>query len=234
MITAIIPAGGSGSRFAKERGDAPSLEKQFLPLCGKPVLVHSIEALQQHPLIEAVILALPASRIGYVKNNIVQRYALKDIHLVAGGESRQKSVLHALRALPEKTTHIVVHDAVRPCVTFDVTDRVIQAAKRHGAAIAAIPVTDTLKRTERNIVLETVDRNHLIRVQTPQVFERSLLEKAYQHASEHRIEGTDDASLLESAHIPVFSVTGSSLNIKITYPEDIAVAEAFLNLCQKE
>ncbi len=235
MITAIIPAGGSGNRLAQkaDKPSAPALEKQFLPLAGKPIIVHTIQALFANPQVRAIILALPAYRLDYMQEEIIKKYNLHGITLVEGGKSRQESVFHALQVVPDACEYLLVHDAVRPCVSSDILERVIETGVKKGAAITAIAVTDTLKKKEGSIILETIDRSKLVRVQTPQVFRRTLLEQAYRHAKEQGLEGTDDASLLEAINLPVYTVTGSAFNIKITYPEDLAVAESFLKLIQK-
>ncbi len=219
---AIITAGGIGRRMG---GATP---KQFILLHGRPVLVRTIEAFRQAGCFQALILTLPADHLEAAAR-LLADYGLDSCcRIVAGGETRQESVLAGLDALPEEIALVVVHDGVRPLVSLKIIEDCLQSARLHGAAIAAIPVKDTLKEAEGEIIRRTVDRRHMWRAQTPQAARIGLLRQAYAAALRDNFAGTDEASLLERIGCPITLVPGSEANIKITLPEDIAMAEALL------
>lgn len=224
QIAAVIPAGGRGARMG---GHIP---KQFLSLGGVPILVHSLRVLEAVPAITHIILAVPETEREYCLHEIVTRYQLSKVtKIVAGGERRQDSVRHGLMAVQEGVEVILVHDAVRPLITSDVVERVIARAKETGAAIAAIPMRDTVKRVgQEGMIDATVDRTPLWLAQTPQAFRTGLLRDAHRKAHLERFDATDDAQLLEWMGFPVAVVEGSEENIKITRPQDLAVGEAIL------
>jgi len=148
--------------------------------------------------------------------------------VVAGGAERQASVRQGLVAVPAEVGWIVVHDGVRPCITPELVERVVAEARRHRAAIAALPVAETLKRGADGWVQATVERDGLWSVQTPQAFRADVLREAHRRAAAEGIAGTDDAALLERLGVPVRLVPGLPGNVKITRPEDLALAEALL------
>ncbi len=219
---AIIPAAGSGTRMGC---DCP---KQFLELAGTPILLRTIGAFLENPEIGRCIVAVPADWLDRTQ-------ALLDAHdlpadriaLCAGGRRRQDSVQAGLALLDDSTDVVLVHDAARPLVDQDTITRCCKAARIHGAAIAAIPAKDTLKKaSETGAVLSTIDRQDVWQAQTPQAVRPNLLQKAYDEAGD--IDATDEAFLLEQAGIPVFIVEGSGKNLKITRPEDLRLAEMIL------
>ncbi|MBI3015574.1 MAG: 2-C-methyl-D-erythritol 4-phosphate cytidylyltransferase [Candidatus Tectomicrobia bacterium] len=221
---AVVPAAGRGSRFGG------GIEKQFLPLAGKPVLVHVLLALEQCPLIEEIILVVPPQRVGYCRENVLSAYPLRKLGaLVPGGERRQDSVqAGVLRTRPDGE-FVLVHDSVRPFLTQDLLIRTLEAASRSGAAIAALPLADTLKNVSpQGICLGTVPREGLWCAQTPQVFRRAILLEALKRAQEEQVLGTDEASLVERLNHPVEVVAGSPSNLKITTPEDLLWGEKYL------
>src|SRR5262249_34548594 len=148
--------------------------------------------------------------------------------LVAGGEQRHDSVSNALAALNPDIEFVAIHDAVRPCATGELIDKVFAEAMKHGAALAAIPVADTMKQVDKNTVQATVPRGNIWLAQTPQVFRRDWLTEAYARRAELASEITDDAQLIEAAGHPVHVVTGDPANIKITAKSDLFLAEAIL------
>lgn len=223
QVTAIIPAGGSGQRMGLGE------PKQFVTLAGLPLLVHTLRSFAATPSINAIVVAVPAAEISRTEK-LLRDYGIDNIHaVVAGGATRQESVRHGLVAVPANTELVVVHDAARPLVSPQLITACIDAAAKHGAAIAAVPVKDTLKReAPGQMVAATVERTALWQAQTPQVARRELLEAAYAAAAHDHFVGTDEASLLEHNGCPVALVPGSETNLKITRPEDLTIAEALL------
>ncbi len=224
QAVALVPAAGRGIRMG---GTVP---KQFLMLGGVPLLVHCLRVLENSPSVSAVILAVPETERDYCRQDIVSRFhftKIKDV--VAGGVQRQDSVRLGLEAVQEGVEVVVVHDAVRPFLTVEMVQRVIARAIEQGAAIVAIPMRDTVKRQGADGLLkETVDRGHLWLAQTPQAFRVPLLREAHAKAQVEGFAATDDAQLVERLGHAVAVVEGSTENIKITRPEDLAIGEAIL------
>jgi 2-C-methyl-D-erythritol 4-phosphate cytidylyltransferase len=221
---ALIPAGGLGLRMGG------AVRKQFRPLGGLPLLVHSLRVFQSSPVIDAIILAVPESDLHYCRTEIVDAHAFSKVtKIVAGGIERQDSVRHALAAVDEGVGLVVIHDAVRPCVTETMVRQVVEAAAAEGAAIIALPMRDTVKQVGADRLIEgTIDRRPLWLAQTPQAFRRDWLEEAHKKARTEGLGSTDDAFLMEWMGHPVRVVEGSGENIKVTTPEDLVIAEAIL------
>lgn len=219
---AIITAGGMGRRMGGE------IPKQFLCLLGTPILVRTLNTFVQAGCFRAIILTVPSAHLPETKELLARYGLVTACRIVAGGETRQESVLAGLEALDDDIGVVLVHDGVRPLVSQAIILSCLQAVRTHGAAITAIPVKDTLKEASGQVVAGTVDRDRLWRAQTPQGAKVDLLRQAYQNASLEHFSGTDEASLLERSGCPVVIVSGSETNLKITLPEDIAMAEALL------
>jgi len=222
----VIPAGGTGSRFG------PALPKQFLDLAGVPILIRTCRAFLDLETIHSLVVAAP---VDHLQRTIDLLHAhlpaghIRRLHITAGGATRQDSVRAGLNRLSAEIELVLVHDAARPLVDRATILRCLHGAARHGAVIAAVPVKDTLKRVDHGTTIAaTVDRSALWQAQTPQAATRTLLEQAFSEAEHTRFMGTDEASLLEAAGIPVRVVEGSERNFKITRPEDLQVAEALL------
>jgi 2-C-methyl-D-erythritol 4-phosphate cytidylyltransferase len=216
-VAAIIPAAGSGVRLG---ADVP---KAFLALGGLSLLTRS--ALAMSAVADVLIIAAPADSLEEASVQLSQFDA--EIHIVAGGEHRQESVANALRMVPEDVSIVLVHDAARPLVPIEVTQNVV-AAIRNGAkaAIPVLPLVDTIKRVNNNgIAIETVDRNQLRRVQTPQGFDRATLDLAYQNPE---VVATDDAGLMDALGIAVVTVAGDERSLKITTMSDVKHALSLL------
>ncbi len=226
----IIPAAGSGSRLGTD------IPKQFLDLAGVSILERTIRAFLSHPSIGSIVVVLPVNHLQSARRDLRTASGALPLKLilVAGGDSRQQSVRNGLNALPAGIDGVLVHDGARPMVSTAVIDRCIKGIKTHGAVIAAVPVKDTLKEVENTTITGTVDRSRLWQAQTPQAMQRHLLIKAFEHAETTGFIGTDEASLLEHASIPVSVVEGSERNIKITRREDLAVAAGLLQEEKKE
>ncbi|MDE3034821.1 MAG: 2-C-methyl-D-erythritol 4-phosphate cytidylyltransferase, partial [Nitrospirota bacterium] len=192
--------------------------KQFLTLGGVPLLVHTLRALESAEEIVEIILAVPEADREFCLREIVTPHRLTKVRrIVAGGAQRQDSVRHGLQAVSDGIEFVLVHDAVRPFVTREMIRLVIEAAAKHGAALVAIPMKDTVKQVGPDGLVEsTVDRGRLWLAQTPQAFRRSLFEEAHRKAELEGLQGTDDTQLVERLGYPVAIVEGSGENIKIT------------------
>lgn len=214
----IIVAGGSGTRMQH------ALPKQFMLLAGKPVLMHTIEAFAASQPVPQIILVINVDHIS-AWEKLVSEFDFKiPFTWVKGGETRFGSVKNGLKKVPAKSL-VAVHDAVRPLVSSQLISTAFQFAEIKGNAVAAIPCKDSLRKKDRE-GSQRVDREDFFLVQTPQVFHSDLLKKAYNQ--EYRNEFTDDASVIERLGIPVQLIEGDIHNIKITYPEDLLIAEALL------
>jgi 2-C-methyl-D-erythritol 4-phosphate cytidylyltransferase len=216
-VAAIIPAAGSGVRLGAD------IPKAFLALGGLSLLTRS--ALAMSAVADVLIIAAPADSLDEASNQVAQVDA--EIHIVTGGEHRQESVANALRMVPEDVSIVLVHDAARPLVPIEVTQNVV-AAIRGGAkaVIPVLPLVDTIKRVNnQGIAIETVDRNQLRRVQTPQGFDRATLDLAYQNPE---VVATDDAGLMDALGIPVVTVAGDERSLKITTMSDVQHALSLL------
>jgi len=222
-VAAILAAAGRGSRLGQP--------KQLLVLDGKPVAGWSLDALSRSPHVAAVVIACEeADRARF--DDLARSYGRgKVAAIVAGGARRQDSVYAALRKLPEGTDFVIVHDGARPFVSESLIEGCLAAARGSGAAIAAVPVKDTIKRVaDHNVVATTYPRDQLWAAQTPQVFARDILLQAHERAAAEGFVGTDDAMLVEWANLcPVTIVAGSYDNIKITTPEDMFLSAFIAN-----
>jgi 2-C-methyl-D-erythritol 4-phosphate cytidylyltransferase len=223
-VAALIAAAGSGQRMGQR------LEKQFLPLAGKPLLAHTLAQFEATPSVERVIVIVPRGREDYCWRAVIEPEGFRKVcRVVAGAATRQGSVMAGFRCLEETVEIVVVHDGARPFVTPALIRAAIETAAQQGSAAVAIPESDTLKRVSpAGLVLGTLDRQHLWRAQTPQAFRRDILQAAFDHAVRHRLEATDEASLVEALSLPVHIVPGSIWNFKITCPEDLQLAERLL------
>jgi len=171
-----------------------------------------------------------AEQCAWCQTTIVERYGLQKVRgVVAGGTTRQESVWHGLQQITDAVGLVVVHDGVRPFVTELLLQQTLDYAGRYGAAIAAVPLKDTLKRVSAAGTVEaTVPREHLWRVQTPQAFQHALLRRAFQHAWQQELQATDEAGLIEALGYKVHIVPGYEHNVKITTPDDLVFGEIFL------
>lgn len=218
---AIIPAAGSGSRM---KASSP---KQYLNLAGKPLLIHTVSAFHNHPDIAATVVVVPADRVESTMGLLESYNLTEGTTVIAGGIRRQDSVKAGIDYLQDTVDIVLVHDGARPLVAAELIGDCYQAAAKYGAAIAAIPVKDTLKKAYPNAsIAATLDRSDLWQAQTPQAAKLELLRQAYELAESADV--TDEASLLELAGIDVVLVAGSETNMKITHPEDLTIAEKIM------
>jgi 2-C-methyl-D-erythritol 4-phosphate cytidylyltransferase/2-C-methyl-D-erythritol 2,4-cyclodiphosphate synthase len=195
----------------------------LLTVDGRPILERSVTLFLDHPDVDDIVVALPADVAADPPPYL--RARLKPIRVVTGGARRQDSVANAFQATNDESVVVIVHDAARPFATADLVSRTLAAAMESGAALAALPASDTVKRTDDRLVLETLPRESIYLAQTPQAFRREILRDALA-LGEAAADATDEASLAERAGHPVRVVEGESGNIKITRPEDLVVAEA--------
>lgn len=227
MVSVILPAAGRGKRMQA------GVNKVFLSLMGKPILFHTLRAFAAVEEVQEVIIVTGAEEVEPLRRFLrgagpVLRRSFRSIKVVEGGSERQYSVWNGLKASSIESDVVLVHDAARPLVSRATIEAVIDAARAHGAAIAAVPEKNTVKIVEDGCVTATPDRSKLWAVQTPQGFSRSLLMEANEKAVSDGFLGTDDASLVERCGAKVHVVMDSYRNIKVTTPEDLIVAEAFL------
>lgn len=234
-VFAIIPAAGLGTRMGAATGKGLVRSKQFLELDGVPILVHTLRKFAACPQVDSIWIALRKSEMEGFAATLNDAAVTTPVHVVEGGEHRQESVGNVLDALPAQHDDLVlIHDAVRPFVSQETIAGVIESAGRHGAAIAGIPAIDTIKRVERTaegaIIEATIPREHIVQAQTPQGFRYGLLAPIFNQARIEGFQGTDEASLVERAGLPVHVVMGSLHNFKITTPADLQLAEFVLSL----
>jgi 2-C-methyl-D-erythritol 4-phosphate cytidylyltransferase len=213
-VLVIIPAAGSGSRFG---GPVP---KQFQPLAGKPLVQYVVERFLMTD-VARIVVAIPEALLTTVKQTPADR-----VQFVGGGETRQQSVIRAMAAAGSDYDVVAVHDAVRPFFRIDTLGSLIDAARQHGAALPALPITDTIHATRDGRLSATVDRSNLVAAQTPQCFRFDILRDALARAEREKFDATDEAGLAAHYGYEVHIVPGDPFNIKITRPEDLALAEA--------
>jgi 2-C-methyl-D-erythritol 4-phosphate cytidylyltransferase len=236
-VTVVIPAAGLGTRMAPAaKAKKPAATKQFTDLQGKPILIRTLLKFAKHPEIAEIYVALRKEEIAPFRSRLEREapeVLAKQTVLLEGGEHRQHSVANALAQVSAAAEDVIlVHDAVRPFVTDKMIHDVIEAAKKHGAAIAGVPATDTVKQVERTaegaLIKTTIPREKVVMAQTPQGFQYAVLKKAFDEATADGFMGTDEASLVERSGHPVAVVMGSPQNIKITTPADLELAEFYL------
>jgi len=220
---AVIAAAGSSHRMQGQ-------DKLWIPLAGRLTLARTIDVFDASPLIDGIVLVLNAERVAAAQQLCQQERWRKIAAIIAGGQRRQDSVrlgLDALEKIAPQCRWVMIHDGARPLVTPAMLESGLQAAWQHLAAVAAVPVKDTIKRVEHDFVTATIDRSQHVAIQTPQVFSFPLIHHAHK-APEAQEDVTDDAALLERLGHRVAIFPGSYTNIKITTQEDVLIAEAFI------
>ena len=219
---AIVPAAGKSARMGGE-------DKMFSQLCGVPVLARTLTALDQAVLVDEIVVAVQPEKLEEVAALVSRAGIRKPIRVVEGGANRAESVLLAALEAREDTEYLAIHDGARPLILPEQVDEMIRLGQRTYAVAPALPVTDTVKVADLSgLVLSTPDRSTLFAVQTPQVFQASILKAALQSAIDAEAPITDDCSAVERLGKEVYLTPGWRENIKITTPEDLAIAEAFL------
>ncbi len=229
---ALIPAAGMGKRMGA------SINKQYLQLQGLPIVARTIAVFERSPLIEAIYLVIPEDEIPYCREHVVDACGFRKIAaIVPGGRERQNSVMNGLNAMGDRLKVddvVLIHDGVRPLVTEQMLEESIRVARSADGALVAVPAKDTIKTVHGGIVSGTPPRETLWQAQTPQSFRYGIICNAYRSAEQEGFMGTDDASLVERQGGAVRIVPGDYRNIKITTPEDLVLAEAFLAGERKE
>ncbi|MCE9618902.1 MAG: 2-C-methyl-D-erythritol 4-phosphate cytidylyltransferase [Planctomycetes bacterium] len=251
-VSIILAAAGSSTRFGSD--------KLGQDLGGRPLLLRSVELFTKRDEVRSIIVAAPPNNMQEFRDRFGAQLSFHGVTIVAGGTiDRWETIRNALKAVPAEATHIAVHDAARPATSDDLISRVFEAAKRHDAVIPALPVADTLKRVNEEVVeaekedaiadlilgedadaskakgkfvQSTVDRKNLVAVQTPQVFKADLLRRAYQQTDLSAV--TDDAALVERMGEKVLVVDGEFRNLKVTIPDDLRTIRLLLGIAAPE
>ncbi len=225
MVSAIVVAAGKGERLAQKE------EKPFVKLGNQPIIFYSLNLFEKIPEVSSVILVVSEGRLSEAAALLSSGKFKKVKEVVSGGSSRQESVIRGLSVLELSAEVVLIHDGARPLVSTKKVKELI-AAGREIAVIPALPVSDTLKEVEKGYVLRTPERKIFYAAQTPQAFPREVILTAYQMARRSGFIATDDASVVEAAGFPVKIIEGERTNIKITYPEDLILAESILKIAE--
>lgn len=217
----VIPAAGQGKRMNAGKN------KQFLEVNEIPLIIHTLRVFESHSLCSGIILVINKMERNEFEE-LIHKYKITKVkQLVYGGAERQNSVYNGLKAC-HKENYVLVHDGARPFVSHTSIEELIQATNRTGAATLGVPLKDTIKVVKDGVVSHTLDRSNLWGIQTPQAFELDLILNAHNQAIEEGYLGTDDASLMERTGQAVSIVMGDYINIKITTPEDLIIAESII------
>ncbi|MGQ9705837.1 MAG: 2-C-methyl-D-erythritol 4-phosphate cytidylyltransferase [bacterium] len=229
-FSAIIVAGGSGTRFGPQK-------KQFLKLSGVPILVRSADIIFSHPSIMQKIIVVPEGDIDFVRKEIIRPYLDdEDVEIISGGETRQESVYNGL--ISARGDFVIIHDGVRPLLDIETVNSCVDRAIESGGAVVCVPISETVKQVDEDVVIKTIDRDDIYLAQTPQAFKTSIITRAFEMAMRDNFTATDDSMILEYAiecgyvdksDCEIKVVMGSPENIKITFPPDILLAEFYIS-----
>ncbi len=224
FFSAVIVAAGRGTRMGSE------VKKQYLEICGIPLLARTIKVFESCENIDEIILVIDSNDIIFCKHEIIDRYGFDKVKsIVSGGETRQDSVYNGLQEVDKDCEVVLIHDGARPFIKQDEIISLIEAAREYKACTIATPVKDTIKLVGQDeFIKETLNRNTLWSVQTPQAFLYDTVLAAHHRAMKDDFNGTDDAQLVERMGISVKLVKGSYNNIKITTREDLIIAKAII------
>lgn len=218
----IVLAAGQGKRMKAGKN------KQFIELEGKPVIIHTLSVFEADPWCSEIKLVINEREKDIFKELLTQYPMLKVKEMIIGGEERQDSVYNGLHSI-QSAEIVLVHDGARPFISQEVTHSLVEKASKEGAAIVGVPVKDTIKRVSKaGVVVQTLERSSLWSIQTPQAFRYGILKEAHDKAKTENYLGTDEASLVERINVPVHIVQGEYENFKLTTPEDLILAKAFL------
>ena len=227
-ISCIVLAAGAGRRMAYKEN------KIFIPLGQYSIIQRTLQNVAKLNDLKEIILVVAEGEQGYMAEHIKPIEFTVPIHIVLGGAERQDSVACGLKSVADTSNIVLVHDGARPLASTELFDAVVSAAVEHGAATVGVSATDTIKRVDtKHTVIETLKRSELYQIQTPQGFQKKLFKEAHQKAYDEKYLGTDDVSLVEYLGKPVHIVEGDYCNIKVTTPNDIAVAKRYLGIEDK-
>jgi len=222
-VVVLIPAAGAGSRMGAK------IKKQYLRIGPWPILFYTLVPFERSPIVSEIILAVPEEDMAFVATEVVDQFGIKKVRkIVPGGKERQDSVRAAFEAVEGDPDLIMVHDGVRPFISQPLLEKAATKAFEKGASVVGIPASATIKRVQNGQVEETLVRQELWEIQTPQTFRTDWFRQAVAKAVSDGFAATDDAALLEHAGFPVSLVEGSASNIKITRPEDLELAACLL------
>ena len=219
---AIIVAAGKSTRMQGQ-------DKIMTPLHGEPLIAHTIQVFQQSPFIDEIVIVTREELVSQMSRMCHQRAFDKVTMIVPGGDTRAHSVMNGLNHVSKTVKLAAIHDGARPFVTSEIIEKTVRKAERYHAAAPAVPVKDTIKAAENHIVTDTPDRSKLFAIQTPQIFDFDLLRGALQKAISESLPITDDCSAVEALGMSVYLTEGSDMNIKVTTPTDLILAEAILS-----
>jgi 2-C-methyl-D-erythritol 4-phosphate cytidylyltransferase len=231
-VAVILPAAGLGTRMGRGSAEKTGTSrKQFMLLEGSPILMHTVRKFAASDRVSEIVVVVPAADLQWVSELLAAEFPPSRVRVVEGGNSRQQSVENGLGALRQQADLVAVHDAVRPFIDLETIHAAFDEAAESGAAIVGVPVVDTVKQVSRSTgkvkIRATIPREKLVLAQTPQVFRRDLLERAFRLAREDGFIGTDEASMVERLDVEVNVVLGTDRNIKITKPGDMELAHLF-------
>jgi len=219
--SAVIVAAGESRRM-------PGVDKLFIDICGAPVLAHTLKPFQESHLISEIIIVTRESLFKQVED-ICSRFGItKAAAPVKGGSSRLESVINGVYSTQKTSQLIAIHDGARPCISSEIIEDTIKTAFEYNAAAPGIPITSTVKRAKNGIIIETIDRENLFEIQTPQIFASELIKAALTNVYRKSIEVTDDCAAVELLGASVHITNGSPDNIKLTTPNDIQALERLL------
>jgi len=222
-VAAIVPSAGAGTRLKSK------IQKPYINLGNKPILARTLLALSKNKNIREILVSVGKDKLGKARREIVERYNIKKARLVAGGKFRSDSVYNALKLVSRDMDYVLIHDGIRPFVTDGLIRKLLKEVSRFSAVVAAVPVKPTLKFVGNDgLIANTPSRENFWEAQTPQVFEKHLIEKAYKIAVKKNIKATDDSALVERIGVKPKIVMGSYSNIKITTKEDLELAKNLL------
>ena len=219
--SAIIAAAGISERMEGE-------DKPFIELCGKPILARTLEAFQNCRSIDEIIIVAREDRLVRVSDLCGAYHIDKASKIIVGGATRAESVSNGALAVSKAAQLIAIHDGARPCVSPEIIERTVEAASMYHAAAPAVKLSSTVKRVKNGVITGTMDREDLVEIQTPQVFDAPLIKAALKNSISKALMITDDCMAVELLGIPVRITEGSGHNIKITVKEDMVIAEAII------
>lgn len=227
-VAAILPAAGLGTRMGRGASERFGTgRKQFMLLGDTPILVHTVRKFLAAPSVEEILVVVAAEDVASVARDLSAEGDSTSVRIVAGGRNRQESVHNGLNAVSAGIDIVAVHDGVRPFVSVELIEQAIAKAAESGAVILGMPAMETVKQIGRDTIEATLPRERIMLAQTPQVFRKDLLDRAFDIADRDGFLGTDEASLVEHLNAEVHVMRGSDRNIKITRPGDMLLAELF-------